>query len=246
MNAWLRFGGGHELLNDFCKKLQLHRLRGGQHRRADGRLVPQGDQVARRHEGPQVPDRRLCRHDRRQARRRAAAAGRRRHLSGAGEGHARRVPNGSAPTTTRSSASRRSRKFYYYPGWWEGCAKAAQHHQPRQVERAAEALPGGRRAGLRTTPRTWMLGEIRPRQSGRAEAPGRRRRAAARRTRRTIMEACYKAANEIYAELVADQSRTSRSCYDSVMAFRSDSYQWMQVAELGLRQLHDAHAHART
>ena len=32
-----------------------------QHRRADGRLVPQGDQDRRRSEGSQVPHRRLCR-----------------------------------------------------------------------------------------------------------------------------------------------------------------------------------------
>ena len=34
-------------------------------------------------------------------------------------------------------------QYYYYPGWWEGCGQAAQPHQPRQVERAAQNLPGG-------------------------------------------------------------------------------------------------------
>ena len=33
-------------------------------------------------------------------------------------------------------------KYYYYPGWWEGGAQAAHAHQSRQVERAAEELPG--------------------------------------------------------------------------------------------------------
>ena len=51
----------------------------------------------------------------RASRRRAAADRRRRHLSGAGEGHDRRLPNGSDPTTTRSSASTRSRSTTTIP-----------------------------------------------------------------------------------------------------------------------------------
>jgi TRAP-type mannitol/chloroaromatic compound transport system substrate-binding protein len=45
------------------------------------------------------------------------------------------------------------------------------------------------------------------------------------------MEASYKAANEIYADL----SKTNplfKKLNDSVTTFRNDSYQWMQVAEL--------------
>ena len=64
-----------------------HRLR--QHDGTDGRLVPQGDQDARRSQGAEVPHRRRGRRDPCQARRGAAAAGRRRHLSGVGEGHDR-------------------------------------------------------------------------------------------------------------------------------------------------------------
>ena len=45
------------------------------------------------------------------------------------------------------------------------------------------------------------------------------------------MEACYKAATDIYADL----SKTNpmfKKMYDSVVPFRSDSYLWMQVAEM--------------
>jgi len=45
------------------------------------------------------------------------------------------------------------------------------------------------------------------------------------------MEACYKAANDIYADL----SKTNplfKKLYDSVLAFRGDSLLWLQVAEL--------------
>ena len=47
-----------------------------------------------------------------------------------------------------------------------------------------------------------------------------------------IMEASYKAANEIYAGL-AQSNPHFKKLLDSLVAFRGDSYQWMQVAELG-------------
>jgi TRAP-type mannitol/chloroaromatic compound transport system substrate-binding protein len=47
-----------------------------------------------------------------------------------------------------------------------------------------------------------------------------------------VMEASYKAANEIYAEIAATNVHFKK-LLDSLTAFRSDSYQWMQVAELG-------------
>ena len=45
-----------------------------------------------------------------------------------------------------------------------------------------------------------------------------------------VMEACYKAANEIYAEL-SQTNPTFKKLLDSLTAYRSDSYQWLQVAE---------------
>jgi TRAP-type mannitol/chloroaromatic compound transport system substrate-binding protein len=47
-----------------------------------------------------------------------------------------------------------------------------------------------------------------------------------------IMEASYKAANEIYADL-AKSNAHFKKLLDSLTAFRGDSYQWLQVAELG-------------
>ena len=46
-----------------------------------------------------------------------------------------------------------------------------------------------------------------------------------------IMEACYKAANEVYAETAA-ANPCFKKIYDSYVAFRSDSYLWWQVAEM--------------
>jgi len=47
-----------------------------------------------------------------------------------------------------------------------------------------------------------------------------------------VMEACYKAANDIYADL-SKSNPHFKKLYDSLVPFRSESYAWMQVAELG-------------
>ncbi len=46
-----------------------------------------------------------------------------------------------------------------------------------------------------------------------------------------VMEACYGAANEIYAD-IAKTNVPFKKMLDSLSAYRNDSYQWMQVAEL--------------
>jgi TRAP-type mannitol/chloroaromatic compound transport system substrate-binding protein len=46
-----------------------------------------------------------------------------------------------------------------------------------------------------------------------------------------IMETCYRAANEVYAEISA-QSLSFKEVYDNFIAFPSISYLWWQVAEL--------------
>jgi TRAP-type mannitol/chloroaromatic compound transport system substrate-binding protein len=45
-----------------------------------------------------------------------------------------------------------------------------------------------------------------------------------------VMEACYKAANEVYLETSAANSEFKK-VYDSLLPFRNDQYLWWQVAE---------------
>ncbi len=90
------------------RQVQRPRHHRRQHRRPDGRLVPQGGEDRRRHAGPQDAHRRLRRPgaDRRSAwcRSRSPAATSTRRWRRARS----TPPSGSAPTTTRSSASTRS------------------------------------------------------------------------------------------------------------------------------------------
>ncbi len=167
-------GGGNELYNKFYEKFQVYGLP-PQHRRADGRLVPQGDQDRRRHAGPQDAHRRIAgRCCRRSAWCRSRSP--RRHLPRAGEG----TIDGAewvAPMTTRSSASTRSRRSTTIPASG-GRPCGPRHVQPAQVERPAGELQEG--AGGRL-PRGQHgdAGQVRHGERACAEAPGRRRRAAA-------------------------------------------------------------------
>ena len=45
-----------------------------------------------------------------------------------------------------------------------------------------------------------------------------------------VMEACLKAANEVYAELSASNAEFKK-IWDNMLAFRNDEYLWWQVAE---------------
>ena len=54
MNAWMYEGNGEADARVLCQG-QHRQFRDGQYRRADGRLVSQGDQVGGRPEGPEVP-----------------------------------------------------------------------------------------------------------------------------------------------------------------------------------------------
>ena len=45
------------------------------------------------------------------------------------------------------------------------------------------------------------------------------------------MEACYKMANEVYAETASANPRFKK-IYDNYVTFRSDSYLWWQLAEM--------------
>jgi TRAP-type mannitol/chloroaromatic compound transport system substrate-binding protein len=46
-----------------------------------------------------------------------------------------------------------------------------------------------------------------------------------------VLEGCYKAANEVYAEHSASNP-LFKKLHDSVVAFRGESSIWMQIAEL--------------
>jgi TRAP-type mannitol/chloroaromatic compound transport system substrate-binding protein len=121
-------------------------------------------------------------------------------------------------------------KYYYYPGWWEG---GAQPHLLVNLDKW-NALPKNYQAIVQAAAQeagVWMTAKydvLNPQALKRLVASG----ALLRPFPQEVMEASYKSANEIYAEIAATNTHFKK-LLDSLTAFRSDSYQWMQVAELG-------------
>jgi TRAP-type mannitol/chloroaromatic compound transport system substrate-binding protein len=132
-------------------------------------------------------------------------------------------------------------RYYYYPGWWEGCG---QGHNLVNLAKWNE-LPKAYQSAIITASGEaweWVLGKYdhgNPAALKRLIAGG----ALLRAFPNDIMEASFRAANEIYAEL-AQTRPTFKRLYDSVMAFRGDSYQWLQVTELGFDTFMMRHSRA--
>ena len=120
-------------------------------------------------------------------------------------------------------------KYYYYPGWWEG---TGQGHNIMNLEKW-NALPKHYQAVIESASRdtfTWVTGKydyVNPPALKRLIASG----AILKPFPQEVLETCYKAANEIYADLSKTNAHFGKM-HSSLSAFRNDSLAWMQVAEL--------------
>jgi TRAP-type mannitol/chloroaromatic compound transport system substrate-binding protein len=119
-------------------------------------------------------------------------------------------------------------KFYYYPGWWEGGAMV--HVQVNKEKWAA--LPKSYQAILRAAAaqaHNYMVGRydaLNPVALKKLFATGTQLRPFSE----SILDACFKAANEVYAEISA-KNEDFKKLWDSVKAFRADQYLWLQLAD---------------
>jgi len=119
-------------------------------------------------------------------------------------------------------------KFYYYPGWWEG---GAMLHV--QVNKAKwEALPKGYQAIMKAAAaqaHNFTVGRydaLNPVALKKILASGTQLRPFSE----SIMDACFKAANEVYTEISA-KNEDFKKLWESVKVFRADQYLWLQVAD---------------
>jgi TRAP-type mannitol/chloroaromatic compound transport system substrate-binding protein len=121
-------------------------------------------------------------------------------------------------------------QHYYYPGWWEGCGQSHNiinltkwNELPKAYQNAVQVASGDAWA--------WVVGKY-----DFANPPALRRLvsqgAQLRAFPQPVLEACYKAANEIYADLSKTNAHFKK-LHDSLVSFRGDSLAWNQVAELG-------------
>ena len=119
-------------------------------------------------------------------------------------------------------------KFYYYPGWWEGGTMIHVH-----VNKAKwEGLPKNYQADHQGRRRRGQQLHDRPLRRGQPAGPqeARRRRHAARPFSEPILDACFKAANEVYAD-IGGKNEDFKKIWESIKAFRQDQYLWLQVAD---------------
>jgi hypothetical protein len=126
-------------------------------------------------------------------------------------------------------------KYYYYPGWWEG---TGQGHNVINLQKW-NALPKAYQAAITAASNdcfTWVTGKydyVNPPALKRLMVAG----AILRPFPQEVLETCYSAANEIYADL----SKSNPHFPDGL------SQRFVDVDAGGraeLRQFHDADAHA--
>ncbi|KPL54849.1 TRAP transporter substrate-binding protein [Prosthecomicrobium hirschii] len=118
--------------------------------------------------------------------------------------------------------------YYYYPGWWEGGAmleffinKDAYAELPKPYQAAVQSA-----AAMANVHMQAKYDAVNPAAIKRLAAGG----AQLKPFPSEVMEACFKASNEIYAEVVA-KNPGFKKIYDSITAFRGDQYLWFQISE---------------
>ncbi len=119
-------------------------------------------------------------------------------------------------------------KYYYYPGWWEGGPQVSlQINKPQW-----EGLPKQYQAAIETAcseATLWMLAKYD------SQNPVALRRLVGSGTLlrpfpRAVMEACFDAANEVYAEIAAKNDKFKK-VYEPWKKYRDEQLQWFRVAE---------------
>jgi TRAP-type mannitol/chloroaromatic compound transport system substrate-binding protein len=119
-------------------------------------------------------------------------------------------------------------KFYHYPGWWEG---GTHLHIFTNLEKW-NALPATYKSIVQTAAamaNVWVTAKYD------ADNPAALKRLLAGGAELTafpqpVMDACLKAANEVYAEISATNA-DFKKIWENIQAFRNDMYLWWQVAE---------------
>lgn len=119
-------------------------------------------------------------------------------------------------------------QFYYYPGWWEPSAALSMMVNLR----AWEALPGQFKAALEAACHegyAYMMGRYD------AQNPPAIRRLIAQGTQlrpfpRDVIQACFRAAQELYGEIGARNARF-KAIHEQWDRFRQDQQTWFRIVE---------------
>ena len=121
-------------------------------------------------------------------------------------------------------------QYYYYPGWWEGGPMlhnfiniAKWNSLPKHYQAIVHQA-----SHVANTTMMTKYDAVNPAALKRLITGGAQLRAFPP----SVMDAAFKSANEIYADL-SKTNADFKKVYDSCVAFRGDQYLWWQVAEYG-------------
>jgi TRAP-type mannitol/chloroaromatic compound transport system substrate-binding protein len=227
LNAWMYFGGGMELMNDFYKKFNIYALPAGNTGAQMGGWFRKeikdlgdlkglkmriggfaGTVVAKLGVVPQ-------------------------QISG-GELYSS-LERGTidaaewvGPYDDEKLGLHRVAQYYYYPGWWEG---GAMLHNFINLDKW-NALPPAYKSIIRTASsmaNDWMTAKY---DAGNPPAMKRllTEGAQLRPFPPAVMEASLKAALDVYRE-VSEKNAEFKKVWEQMLAFRNDQYLWWRVAE---------------
>ncbi|QQP92368.1 TRAP transporter substrate-binding protein DctP [Skermanella sp. TT6] len=118
--------------------------------------------------------------------------------------------------------------YYYYPGWWEGASAIFLFINKDRWE-ALKPLDRAQITAAAHQANTLTIAkydQVNPGAIRRLVAAGAQLRAFPPE----VMEACLKAANEVFAEISA-QNPLFKRLHDHMTAFRNEQYLWQQIAE---------------
>ncbi len=118
--------------------------------------------------------------------------------------------------------------FYYYPGFWEGAPNIHYWIGKQKWEELPKAY---KQIALSAAAQSGM--EMTAKYDARNPAALRRLVATGAQIRpfsQEIMEAAFKASNELYDEISA-KNPDFKKLYEHMRAFRNEEYLWFQVAE---------------
>jgi TRAP-type mannitol/chloroaromatic compound transport system substrate-binding protein len=119
-------------------------------------------------------------------------------------------------------------KYYYYPGWWEGQAMLnfffnleKWNQLPKYYQAAIKSA-----SALANTTMMARYDIENPPALKRLAIGG----AEPRPFSEAVLDACFKASNEVYAE-ICGQNATFKKVYEAMVAVRGADYLWFQLAE---------------
>jgi TRAP-type mannitol/chloroaromatic compound transport system substrate-binding protein len=119
-------------------------------------------------------------------------------------------------------------KYYYYPGWWEGgpvlhtlINQAKWNELPKNYQAVLTSACEAANCDMMASYDYKNPAALKRLVAGGAEL---------RPFSQDVLAACFEAANSTYAEINASNA-AFKKIYDSQMAFRKDAYLWAQVSE---------------